>query len=115
MTKESKAVEIGSYFEEFISNQVATGRFASDSEVLKAGLRLLEEKVMHFHMQKSELLHKHDKSEKDLATLAQETSDISNSVADAMRAIASSATQVTPSGPVIPATKGLLRSHIAAE
>ena len=115
MTKNSKAVEIGSYFEQFISNQVASGRFASNAEVMQAGLRLLEEKTLQFHLQQSELVSKHDTPEKDLEALAQETSEISHSVADAMRALASSALPSSSSVPVIPTTKGLLRSHIAAE
>ncbi|WP_198662917.1 MULTISPECIES: type II toxin-antitoxin system ParD family antitoxin [Cohaesibacter] len=112
MTQDNKAVEIGSYFEQFISKQVASGRFGSDAEVLQAGLRLLEEKMLQFHLQQSELVSKHDRSEKDLEALTHETSEISHSMADAMRALASSA---APAGPVIPTTKGLLRSQIAAE
>ena len=115
MIQENKAVEIGSYFEQFISKQVASGRFGSDAEVLQAGLRLLEEKMLHFNLQQSELLSKHDRSETGLEALAEETSEISHSMADAMRALASSASEVAPAGLVIPSTKGLLRSRIAAE
>lgn len=37
-------IELGDYFKQFISRQIEVGRFASDSEVVKEGLRLLEEK-----------------------------------------------------------------------
>lgn len=38
-----KSVAIGDHFEKFIAEQVAAGRYNNDSEVVRAGLRLLEE------------------------------------------------------------------------
>jgi antitoxin ParD1/3/4 len=36
-------VNLGDHFENFVADQVATGRFTNVSEVVRAGLRLLEE------------------------------------------------------------------------
>lgn len=37
------SISIGSHFDSFIQNQIETGRYASTSEVIRAGLRLLEQ------------------------------------------------------------------------
>lgn len=37
------AVSLGDYFENFVDNKVSEGRFKNASEVIRAGLRLLEE------------------------------------------------------------------------
>lgn len=37
------SISLGSYFEEFVQNSISEGRFKNVSEVIRAGLRLLEE------------------------------------------------------------------------
>ena len=37
------SISIGDYFDEFIQNRISAGRFKNTSEVVRAGLRLLEE------------------------------------------------------------------------
>ncbi|MCW3073732.1 MAG: type toxin-antitoxin system ParD family antitoxin [Flaviaesturariibacter sp.] len=37
------AISLGDHFESFVDNRVSAGRFKNASEVIRAGLRLLEE------------------------------------------------------------------------
>ena len=37
------SISLGNHFEDFVSNKVSAGRFKNASEVIRAGLRLLEE------------------------------------------------------------------------
>ena len=37
------SISLGNYFDQFVSNQVNAGRYKNVSEVLRAGLRLLED------------------------------------------------------------------------
>lgn len=36
------SISLGNYFDQFVQNQVSAGRYKNVSEVLRAGLRLLE-------------------------------------------------------------------------
>jgi len=38
------SISLGNHFEDFVNGQVGTGRFNNASEVIRAGLRLLEER-----------------------------------------------------------------------
>ncbi len=37
------SISLGDHFEDFVDKRIATGRFTNASEVIRAGLRLLEE------------------------------------------------------------------------
>jgi len=40
----NKSMSLGSHFDEFVDKQVQNGRFSNVSEVVRAGLRLLEDR-----------------------------------------------------------------------
>jgi len=42
------SVSLGSYFEEFVQRRISTGRYKNASEVIRAGLRLLEDEENKF-------------------------------------------------------------------
>lgn len=37
------SISLGSYFDQFVSSQISAGRYKNISEVIRAGLRLLED------------------------------------------------------------------------
>jgi antitoxin ParD1/3/4 len=44
----NKSISLGSHFEEFVQTTIGEGRYTNASEVIRAGLRLLEiERILH--------------------------------------------------------------------
>jgi antitoxin ParD1/3/4 len=56
MTK-STSFNLGKHYDEFIASQVKTGRYGSASEVMREGLRLVEERVSAMQALNTELNH----------------------------------------------------------
>lgn len=47
------SVSLGNYFEDFVENRIVEGRYKNASEVIRAGLRLLEEEENKVQILKS--------------------------------------------------------------
>lgn len=43
------SISLGSHFEQFVQTKIGEGRFTNASEVIRAGLRLLEEEEQKFY------------------------------------------------------------------
>ena len=50
------SISLGSHFEEFVQSSIEKGRFGNVSEVIRAGLRLLEEDENKFEALKQALI-----------------------------------------------------------
>jgi antitoxin ParD1/3/4 len=50
------SISIGEHFDSFIVTQIGTGRYASTSEVIRAGLRLLEQEEEKLKLLKQALI-----------------------------------------------------------
>lgn len=51
----STSVSLGDHFTEFVQQQVESGRYATASDVLRAGLRLLEREEEHLNWMRSQI------------------------------------------------------------
>ena len=51
--RRNTSVSLGSYFETFVENRINEGRYKNASEVIRAGLRLLEHEEQKFYALKS--------------------------------------------------------------
>lgn len=49
------SISLGNYFEDFVRSQTATGRYKNASEVIRAGLRLLEEQENKIKVLRNEI------------------------------------------------------------
>ena len=49
------SVSLGNYFEDFVENRISEGRYKNISEIIRAGLRLLEEEEGKITLLKSAL------------------------------------------------------------
>lgn len=49
------SISLGIYFDQFVSSQVSTGRYKNVSEVIRAGLRLLEDEENRVLILKAEI------------------------------------------------------------
>jgi antitoxin ParD1/3/4 len=54
------SITLGKHFDEFITHQVSDGRYGSASEVVRAGLRLLEETETKLKLLREALLEGED-------------------------------------------------------
>ena len=43
------SIALGQHFEEFVKNRINEGRYKNESEVIRAGLRLLEEEEQKYY------------------------------------------------------------------
>lgn len=50
------SISLGNHFEEFVHNSISKGRYSNASEVIRAGLRLLEEDEHKFEALKQALI-----------------------------------------------------------
>ena len=49
------SISLGGYFDDFVQNRIKTGKFKNVSEVIRAGLRLLEKEETKIEILSSEL------------------------------------------------------------
>jgi antitoxin ParD1/3/4 len=57
--RRNTSVSLGDYFEQFVDEKISQGRFKNASEVIRAGLRLLEEEEAKVLALKNHDPHQH--------------------------------------------------------
>ena len=56
MASRNTSISLGQHFLEFVESKVAEGRYSSTSDVVRAGLRLLEERELELEALRSALI-----------------------------------------------------------
>jgi antitoxin ParD1/3/4 len=56
-TNKNTSFSLGEHFTQFIDGQIADGRYGSASDVVRAGLRALEERESHLAALRAALIH----------------------------------------------------------
>jgi antitoxin ParD1/3/4 len=59
----NSSVYLGDHFTQFIEEQVKTGRYSSASDVIRAGLRVLEDEEMRIEALRAALIHGEESGE----------------------------------------------------
>lgn len=54
---QNTSISLGEHFVEFVSEQVSSGRYATTSDVVRSGLRLLEEREARLLVLRQALVH----------------------------------------------------------
>ncbi len=55
MMNRNTSISLGSYFDDFIQNRLSSGRYKNASEIVRAGLRLLEDEESKFQALKTSI------------------------------------------------------------
>lgn len=78
--QKNTSVTLGKHFEQFIANQIGSGRYSSASEVIRDGLRILEEREIKLNAIRKALIEGEESGNADysLDTLISDLDEESN-------------------------------------